>query len=187
MNRNLVRALVAAAAFGLAGMAGAQTVRIATSEGDVLIKLDAEKAPKTVANFLAYVKTGQYAGTIFHRVMPGFMIQGGGYTANLSEKPTRPPIPLESANGLKNRRGTIAMARTAAPDSATAQFFINLKDNGFLDANGSPRPNGYAVFGQVIQGMDVVDKIAAVRTEALGPHEAVPVTPVTIKQVTVEK
>lgn len=187
MNRIAARSLAAAAALCIAGTAAAQTVKISTSEGDIVVKLDAAKAPKTVENFLGYVKSGHYGGTVFHRVIPGFMIQGGGMTADLAEKPTNPPIPLESANGLKNLRGTIAMARMSAPDTATAQFFINLKDNGFLDASGSPRPNGYAVFGQVVRGMDVVDKVAAVPTQARGPHEAVPVKPVTIKQVTLEK
>lgn len=188
MNRYAPRMLLAAAALTLAGAAGAQTVKLTTSEGVVVVKLDADKAPKTVQNFLAYVKAGHYSGTVFHRVIPGFMIQGGGYTETMAEKQTNPPIPLESANGLPNKRGTIAMARTGAPDSATSQFFINLKDNAFLDRRSdTPVPNGYAVFGEVVQGMDVVDKIAAVRTERRGMHEAVPATPVIIKQVTVEK
>lgn len=189
MNRYAPRAFFVAAALSLLACgADAQTVKLTTSEGVVVIKLDAAKAPKTVQNFLAYAKAGHYNGTVFHRVIPGFMIQGGGYTASLDEKPTNAPIPLESGNGLPNKRGTVAMARTNAPDSATAQFFINLKDNAFLDRRTeTPVPNGYAVFGEVVQGMDVVDKIAAVRTERKGMHEAVPATPVTIKQVSVEK
>jgi len=151
------------------------------------VQLDAAKAPKTVDNFLQYVKSGQYSGTIFHRVIDGFMVQGGGMTPDMREKPTRAPIPLESRNGLTNVRGTIAMARTSVPDSATAQFFINLKDNAFLDAARSPDGNGYAVFGKVVEGMDVVDKIRKVQTGSKGMHQDVPVEPVIIKQATIEK
>jgi len=134
-----------------------------------------------------YVKAGHYNGTVFHRVIENFMIQGGGFNPDLKEKPTRPAIPLESRNGLSNVRGTIAMARTNVPDSATAQFFINVKDNGFLDASRSPDGNGYAVFGKVVQGMDVVDKIRKVETTTRGPYGDVPVQPVLIKQATIEK
>ena len=120
--------------------------------GDIVIELDAAKAPKSVANFLEYVKAGHYDGTIFHRVIPNFMIQGGGLTADMKQKPTRAPIPLESKNGLNNVRGSVAMARTSDPDSATAQFFINVKDNAFLDAANTRDGNGYAVFGKVVVG-----------------------------------
>jgi peptidyl-prolyl cis-trans isomerase A (cyclophilin A) len=155
--------------------------------GDIVVELDADKAPKTVANFLQYVKAGQYNGTIFHRVIENFMIQGGGMTPDMKEKPTRPPIPLESRNGLSNVRGTIAMARTMDPNSATAQFFINVKDNPFLDAANARDGNGYAVFGKVVEGLDVVDKIKAVPTGNKPPHQNVPLEPVVIKKATVEK
>ncbi len=171
----------------LIGNALAQTVKLSTSEGDIIIQLDAAKAPKSVDNFVQYVKAGHYNGTVFHRVIESFMIQGGGMTPDMKEKPTRAPIPLESRNGLSNVRGTIAMARTNVPDSATAQFFINVKDNAFLDAARSPDGNGYAVFGKVVQGMDVVDKIRKVQTTQKGPHGDVPVQPVLIKQASLEK
>ncbi|HEY6355728.1 MAG TPA: peptidylprolyl isomerase, partial [Burkholderiaceae bacterium] len=137
----------------------AQKVKLTTSMGDVVIQLDADKAPKTVANFVQYVKDGHYDGLVFHRVIGGFMIQGGGYDADMKEKPTRAPIPLESRNGLSNLRGTVAMARTSVPDSASSQFFINVIDNPRLDAANASDGNGYAVFGKVVLGMDVVDKI----------------------------
>ena len=176
----------AAAALALAaGFAQAQKVKLATSAGDIVVELDAAKAPKTVANFLEYVKAGHYDGTVFHRVIDNFMIQGGGMTADMKEKSTRAPIPLEAKNGLPNVRGTLAMARTAVPDSATAQFFINLKDNDFL--NAAPGKDGYAVFGKVVAGMDVVDKIRTVPTGTKGPHQNVPNMPVTITKATVEK
>ncbi|WP_088281209.1 peptidylprolyl isomerase [Ideonella sp. A 288] len=164
----------------------AQTVRLATSQGDIVIKLDAEKAPKTVANFVQYVKSGHYAGTVFHRVIDGFMIQGGGMTPDMNEKPTRGPIPLEARNGLSNQRGTVAMARTNVPDSATAQFFINIADNLFLDAANSRDGNGYAVFGRVVEGMDVVEKIKAVPVGMKSGHQNVPQQPILIKQATLE-
>jgi peptidyl-prolyl cis-trans isomerase A (cyclophilin A) len=179
------------AALVLAGMlalpAWAQTVRLSTTQGDIVIQLDAAKAPKTVENFLQYVRERHYDGTIFHRVIDGFMIQGGGFTPDMTQKPTRAPIPLEARNGLSNQRGTIAMARTMDPNSATAQFFINVRDNPFLDAPNAPDRQGYAVFGRVVSGMDVVDKIKAVRTTNKGPHQNVPVEPVIIRQATVEK
>ena len=150
-----------------------------TSLGKIKLELDAEKAPITVENFLAYVDDGFYDGTVFHRVIPGFMIQGGGMTADMGQKQTRGPIQNEADNGLENGRGTVAMARTAAKDSATSQFFINLKDNAFL--NHGARDFGYAVFGRVVEGMDVVDKIAAVPTANSGMHQNVPVEPVLIK------
>lgn len=171
----------------VAAPAWAQKVRIDTSLGEIVLELDAAKSPKTVANFVEYVKSGQYDGTVFHRVIPNFMIQGGGMNAEMQEKPTRAPIPLESKNGLNNLRGHVAMARTSNPNSATAQFFVNLKDNAFLDAANSPDGNGYAVFGKVVSGMDVVDKIAAVPTANKGPHQNVPVTPVLIRKATLEK
>lgn len=184
----MIRNVILASALGLGTLlAQAQTVKLSTTQGDIVIQLDAAKAPKTVANFLSYVKSGHYSGTIFHRVIDGFMIQGGGMTEDLREKPTNPPIPLESNNGLSNLRGTIAMARTSVPDSATAQFFINVKDNLFLNATGPGSRDGYAVFGKVTKGMDVVDKIRTVNTTRKGPHGDVPVTPIIIKQVSIEK
>ncbi|HEY6510413.1 MAG TPA: peptidylprolyl isomerase [Burkholderiaceae bacterium] len=164
----------------------AQKVKLATTAGDILIQLEADKAPKTVANFVQYVKDDHYDGTIFHRVIENFMIQGGGMKPDMSEKATRAPIPLESRNGLTNVRGTVAMARTAVPDSATSQFFINVKDNAFLDQANSRDGNGYAVFGKVVEGMDVVDKIKMVPTATSGPHANVPVTPIIIRKATLE-
>ncbi len=186
-SRWAASACVAVALGGTSLAALAQKVKLATTAGDIVVELDAAKAPKTVANFLEYVRAGHYNGTVFHRVIDNFMIQGGGMTADMKEKATRAPIPLESRNGLDNLRGTLAMARTPDPNSATAQFFINLKDNGFLNAAQSQDGNGYAVFGKVVEGMDVVDKIRAVRTGNKGPHQNVPVEPVTINSATVEK
>jgi peptidyl-prolyl cis-trans isomerase B (cyclophilin B) len=162
-------------------------VKLQTTLGDVVLKLNAEKAPISVKNFLAYVKEGHYDGTIFHRVIPGFMAQGGGYTEKFQQKPTHPPIKNEADNRLLNKRGTIAMARTPDPDSATAQFFINYADNGFLDYKSStPSGWGYAVFGEVVQGMDVVDKMATVPTGRGGPMPTdVPQTPIVIEKATV--
>jgi peptidyl-prolyl cis-trans isomerase A (cyclophilin A) len=157
---------------------------VETSMGRIRIALDQERAPISVANFAKYARSGHYAGTVFHRVMPGFMIQGGGMTAELQEKPTMPPIRNEARNGVRNTRGSIAMARTNDPNSATSQFFINVKDNPSLDFG--IQGAGYAVFGQVIEGMDVVDKVVAVPTKTAGPYEHVPVTPVLIKSVKVE-
>jgi len=185
------RAVAVLAAFGVltaaAGTAAqaAETaatqprVEFVTSMGDFVVQLDPARAPKTVANFLDYVKSGFYKGTIFHRVIPGFMVQGGGFTADMQQKPTRPPIPLESQNGLRNLRGTIAMARTADPNSATSQFFINVVDNPSLDYP-QPDGHGYAVFGKVVSGMDVIDKIVAVPTKSVGPYQNVPVKPIVI-------
>lgn len=172
---------------GATPLAFAQKVKLDTSLGDIVIELDAAKAPKSVDNFLKYVKAGHYDGTVFHRVIPNFMIQGGGMTADMKEKPTRAPIPLESRNGLNNTRGTVAMARTGIPDSATSQFFINVKDNDFLNAANSRDGNGYAVFGKVVSGMDVVDKIRVVPTANSGPYGDVPTTPVIIKKATVQE
>ncbi len=179
----LAAVFVAALAFAASAPALAQKVKFVTSAGDIVVELDAAKAPKTVANFLQYVKSGHYDGTIFHRVIGNFMIQGGGMTADMKEKETRPPIGLESKNGLANQRGTIAMARTSDPNSATAQFFINVKDNDFLNQTQAKDGNGYAVFGKVVKGMDVVDKIRAMPTGA----GDVPLQQVVIKQATVEK
>lgn len=162
--------------------AWAQKVRLATSVGDIVVELDAAKAPNTTANFLQYVRAGHYDGTIFHRVIENFMIQGGGYRADLSEKPTRAPIKLEAGNGLSNVRGAIAMARTSNPDSATSQFFINTVDNPRLDTHGG----GYAVFGRVTEGMEVVDQIRALPTRVQGMQQNLPVTTVTIRKATVE-
>ena len=164
----------------------APRVSLETSMGVIVLELDAEKAPVTVANFLQYVRDGHYDGTIFHRVISNFMIQGGGFTPNMQQKPTRAPIALESRNGLRNTTGTIAMARTQVPDSATAQFFINVKDNDFLDQANSRDGHGYAVFGRVVSGMDVVEKIRTVPTSRRGMHSDVPVTPVTIIKATLE-
>jgi peptidyl-prolyl cis-trans isomerase A (cyclophilin A) len=164
-----------------------QKVKLATSQGDIVVELDREKAPKTVDNFLQYVKAGHYDGTIFHRVIENFMIQGGGMKPDMIEKPTRAPIPLESRSGLSNVRGTLAMARTMDPNSATAQFFINVKDNAFLDQANARDGNGYAVFGKVVSGMDVVDKIKALPTGDKGGHQSVPTTPVIIKKASLEK
>lgn len=155
-------------------------VELKTSFGVIKLELDQEKAPKTVENFLAYVKSGHYKDTIFHRVIPGFMIQGGGMTADMREKPTRAPIKNEASNGLKNDVGTIAMARTADPDSATAQFFINVANNTSLN-RPSPDGHGYAVFGKVLSGMDVVNKIVAVPTGDRGIHQNVPKMPIVIE------
>ncbi|GGD66661.1 MULTISPECIES: peptidylprolyl isomerase [Caballeronia] len=169
---------------GQPAQAAHPNVLFKTSQGDIRVELYPEKAPKTVENFLAYVKSGQYSGTIFHRVIPGFMIQGGGYNTSFAEKPTRAPIPLESRSGLKNATGTIAMARTSNPDSATAQFFINTVDNAGLDYP-NPDGNGYAVFGKVVAGMDVVKKIEGSPTTTRGPMADVPQKPTVIESATV--
>ena len=162
-------------------------VVLETSMGRIVVELDAAKAPKTVANFLGYVKSGHDDGTVFHRVIPGFMIQGGGMTADMGEKKTGAPIPNEADNGLKNERGTLAMARTSDPNSATAQFFINTVDNKFLNHSGKTMQGwGYAVFGKVVEGMETVDKIAGVKTGNKGPYQNVPVEPVTIVKATVQ-
>ena len=182
-----LNALALTAMFSVAPLASAQEapkVKLATSMGDIVVQLNPEKAPKTVANFLQYVREKHYDGTIFHRVIDGFMIQGGGFTPDMAQKPMRAPIPLEAGNGLKNDKYTIAMARTGAPDSATAQFFINVKDNAMLNAP-QPDGHGYAVFGKVVEGTDVVDKIRAVATSNKGPYQNVPNTPVTINSATV--
>ena len=158
-------------------------VSIVTSMGEIRVGLRPDKAPVTVDNFLRYVKAGHYTGTIFHRVIPNFMIQGGGMDVKMVEKTTRPPIRNEARNGLRNARGTIAMARTNDPHSATAQFFVNVKDNHALDFG--IRGAGYAVFGDVVSGMDVVDRIVAVPTIEADGHQNVPATPVVIKSARV--
>jgi peptidyl-prolyl cis-trans isomerase A (cyclophilin A) len=188
MTRNLLLAgaSIAIGTLLAAPPAWAEKVKLETSMGNIVLELDKAKAPKTVDNFMQYVKAGQYDGTVFHRVIDGFMIQGGGMLPDMSEKPTRAPIPLESRNGLTNVRGSIAMARTMDPNSATGQFFINLKDNAMLDAANSRDGNGYAVFGKVVSGMEVVDKIKGVATGNKGPHQNVPLEPVLIKKATLE-
>lgn len=161
-------------------------VEMHTSKGLITLELDAEKAPVTVANFIEYVNSGHFDGTIFHRVIPGFVIQGGGLESGMKEKPTQAPIENEADNGLKNVTGSICMARTNDPHSATSQFFINLKDNQFLDhTEKSPQGWGYAVFGQVTGGMDVVEAIAAVQTGNAGFHQDVPVEDIVVEKVTI--
>jgi peptidyl-prolyl cis-trans isomerase B (cyclophilin B) len=156
-------------------------VKLTTSMGPITIELDEAKAPLSAANFVTYVKEGQYDGTIFHRVIPDFMVQGGGFTKDMRQKPVKPPIKNESTNGLKNAHYTVAMARTNVRDSATSQFFINVKDNGFLDFSGDSNP-GYAVFGKVVEGTDVVDKIRKVATGSSGGHQDVPTQAVVIEK-----
>ena len=178
--------LIVALALGFNAAAQNPQVELKTSQGSIVIELYADKAPKTVANFLQYVKDGFYGGTVFHRVIDGFMIQGGGFTADMQQKPTRAPIPLEASNGLKNDKYTIAMARTGNPNSATSQFFINVKNNDSLNA---PNPDGYGytVFGKVVAGTDVVDKIRAVQTGNKGGMQNVPLETITIKSATLAK
>lgn len=164
----------------------APQVKFQTSMGDFVVEVYPDKAPKTVENFLQYVKTKQYDGTIFHRVIPNFMVQGGGYDVKYEEKIARPPIPLEALNGLKHESGTIAMARTNDPNSARAQFFVNVKDNPFLNAKGPT--DGYTVFGRVVSGMETIQKIKDVPTGSGGPFPSdVPKTPVLINSATLVK
>ena len=179
-------ALSLAATAHIANAADTPHVLLQTNMGNIELELYQEKAPKTVANFLEYVKSGHYSGTIFHRVIDGFMIQGGGFDANMQQKPTNPPIPNEAQNGLKNEPYTIAMARTANPNSATAQFFINVNNNSGLDYPGQDGW-GYAVFGKVVKGTDVVDKIKSVATTNRGMHQNVPVKPVVIESASIVK
>jgi cyclophilin family peptidyl-prolyl cis-trans isomerase len=176
--------VLSAAAAAPGAHAADPQVELRTSLGTIRIELYPAKAPKTVENFLQYVRDGHYNGTIFHRVIPNFMIQGGGFTADMSQKPTRPPIPIESKNGLKNDVGTLAMARTGDPNSATAQFFINVNNNSFLNYPGQDG-NGYTVFGKVVDGMDVVNKIVAVPAGNRGGHQNVPQQPVLIESAKV--
>ena len=190
MFRPLVRALVACLALFLAlpAFAAGPQVRLTTNLGVIELELNTEKAPATVKNFLGYVDSGFYNGTIFHRVIPGFMIQGGGFDPGMKEKATRGQIRNEADNGLKNKAGTIAMARTMDPHSASAQFFINEVDNAFLDHRGKTTQGwGYAVFGRVTQGMDVVEKIGNVQTGMVGPFGDVPLQDVVITKVEVIK
>jgi len=162
-------------------------VRLDTTRGAIVLDLDEANAPATVANFLQYVRDGHYDNTLFHRVIDGFMVQGGGMTPGMKQKPTRSPIANEAGNGLKNRKYTVAMARTGEPHSATAQFFINVSDNDFLDHKGpSPQGWGYCVFGKVVEGSDVVDAIKAVPTGRSGGHQDVPVDDVLITKASVE-
>lgn len=171
---------------GVARAADAPKVALKTSLGEIVLELSPDKAPKSVENFLRYVKDGQYNGTIFHRVINGFMIQGGGFDANMQKKPTREPIPNEAKNGLKNAPYTVAMARTSDPDSATAQFFINVADNAALNYPGQDGW-GYAVFGKVVKGTEVVDRIRQVKTGSNGMYRDVPATPVVIESASVIK
>ena len=187
ISRRVAISLAAALALGTAAFAEtAPQVKFQTSVGDFTLELYPEKAPKTVENFLQYVKDKHYDGTIFHRVIGNFMVQGGGFTPDMNQKATREPIPLEAKNGLKNDRGTIAMARTGNPNSATAQFFINVVDNAGLNAP-SPDGYGYAVFGKVTSGMETIDKIRAVATGNKGMFQNVPNTPILINSATLAK
>jgi peptidyl-prolyl cis-trans isomerase A (cyclophilin A) len=186
-HRRAVLTMISGLLIGLSANAqSASTVKFQTSLGEFTVEVYPDKAPKTVENFLQYVKEKQYDGTIFHRVMDGFMVQGGGFTAEMKEKQTRAPIPLEAKNGLKNDRGTISMARTSNPNSATAQFFINVVNNDGLNA---PQPDGYgyAVFGKVISGMEVIDKIRTTPTGNKGPFQNVPLSPIVINSATLAK
>jgi len=178
----ILTATLALGSAGSAAAADAPQVLLKTSMGDITLELNQEKAPKSVANFLQYVKSGHYNGTIFHRVIGSFMIQGGGYDAGMKQKPTNPPIENEASNGLKNEPYSLAMARTSNPNSASAQFFINVKNNGFLNYPGQDGA-GYAVFGKVIKGTEVVDKIKDVQT---GPGD-VPLKPVVIESASIVK
>ena len=171
-----------------ANPAQATKVQLETTMGNIVLELDAKKAPKSVANFLMYTKSGHYNGTIFHRVINNFMIQGGGLDAKMNKKPSKAPITNEADNGLKNVVGSVAMARTGAPHSATAQFFINVNNNKFLDHKSKDQRGwGYAVFGKVVKGMDVVNKIKAVKTTRVNGRGDVPVSPITIKKATILK
>jgi peptidyl-prolyl cis-trans isomerase A (cyclophilin A)/peptidyl-prolyl cis-trans isomerase B (cyclophilin B) len=181
-------ALLALATFGPgAALAADPRVELKTNRGPIVIELNQAKAPKTVANFLQYVKDGHYNGTVFHRVIDGFMIQGGGFDKDLRQKPTRAPVENEAANGLKNDYGTVAMARTPDPHSASAQFFINVKNNDFLNyREPTPQGYGYTVFGKVVSGMDIVDKVAKTPTGPGGPFPRdVPREPVIIESATI--
>ena len=171
-----------------ANPAEATKVQLETTMGNIVLELDAKKAPKSVANFLMYTKSGHYNGTVFHRVINNFMIQGGGLDAKMNKKPTKKAITNEADNGLKNVVGSVAMARTGNPHSATAQFFINVNNNGFLDHKSKDsRGWGYAVFGKVVKGMDVVNKIKSVKTTRVNGRGDVPVSPITIKKATIIK
>ena len=187
VSRRAACALLACTlAGGSALAADAPRVKFATTAGDFVVEVNPDKAPKTVENFLQYVKDKHYDGTIFHRVIDNFMVQGGGFASDMQQKATRAPIPLEAGNGLKNEVGTIAMARTSDPASATAQFFINVRDNTMLDAP-SPDGHGYAVFGKVVSGMDVINKMKGLPTGTKGGYRDVPVTPIVINSATLVK
>ena len=186
VSRRAALALVAGSLAAGAWAADAPRVKFTTSMGEFVVEVDPEKSPKTVENFLKYVADKHYDGTVFHRVIDNFMIQGGGFTPEMNQKPVRPPVPLEARNGLKNVVGTIAMARTSDPNSATAQLFINVRDNASLDFP-NPDGNGYAVFGKVVSGMDVVNQIKGVPTTTKAPYQNVPVTPVVITSATIVK
>jgi peptidyl-prolyl cis-trans isomerase B (cyclophilin B) len=160
-------------------------IKLTTNHGVITLELDAEKAPKSVANFIAYVEAGHYDGTIFHRVIDGFMVQGGGFVPGMEQKPVQAPIENEAKNGLKNKRGTVAMARTSEPHSATAQFFLNVADNDFLDNGKCQDGWGYCVFGQVVDGLDVMDKIKGVKVRNSGFHQNVPVEDVILERAEV--
>lgn len=180
----LIVLIMALPAAGTDKKAANPVVQLDTTEGQIVVELYPEKAPQSVRNFLAYVDSQFYDGTIFHRVIPDFMIQGGGFTTQFKRKPTREPIRNEAANGLANERGTIAMARTQAPHSATAQFFINTKANDFLNhRDQTPQGFGYTVFGRVVKGMDVVDRISFVKTTRIGSYSDVPVEQVVIRSI----
>jgi peptidyl-prolyl cis-trans isomerase A (cyclophilin A) len=190
-SRRILLAGLSAAALALSALPSmaqqtqkAERVQFVTSQGKFTVEVYPDAAPKTVANFMEYVKSGFYTGTIFHRVINGFMVQGGGFDREMKQKPTRAPIPLEAQNGLKNKAGTVAMARTGDPNSATAQFFVNVVDNPNLDYP-QPDGNGYAVFGKVVDGMDTIEKIKSVPTTAYGPMRNVPATPVVIESASV--
>jgi cyclophilin family peptidyl-prolyl cis-trans isomerase len=170
-----------AASCAAAGAKGPARVKLTTSMGAIVLELDRVKAPASVENFLKYMEAGHYDGTVFHRVIDGFMIQGGGFTRDMGQKPTRPPIRNEADNGLKNLAYSVAMARTNVPDSATSQFYINVADNAALDYAGPQKP-GYAVFGKVVEGKEVVDKIRKVATKNHGPYQNVPAEPVIIEK-----
>ena len=176
--------VLSAAAAAPGALAADPQVDVRTSAGTIRIELYPAKAPKSVESFLQYVRDGHYNGTIFHRVIPGFMVQGGGFTADMTQKPTRAPVPIESRNGLKNDISWLAMARTSEPNSATSQFFINVANNGFLNYPGQDG-HGYTVFAKVVDGMDVVNKIVAVPTGTRGPHRDVPREPVVIESMAI--
>lgn len=186
-RRMMVGAVLTAAFAPVALAQSLPLVKVQTNMGDFVLELNPKAAPKTVENFLTYVKSGFYKNTLFHRVIPNFMIQGGGFVSGMEEKDTRKAIALESRNGLSNLRGTIAMARTSDPNSATSQYFINVRDNHFLDASQAQDGYGYAVFGRVISGMQTVDAIARVKTHSVGYYDDVPIRDVIIKNMTVTK
>ncbi len=190
-SRRILLAGLSAAALALSALPSmaqqtqkAERVQFVTSQGKFTVEVYPDAAPKSVANFMEYVKSGFYTGTIFHRVINGFMVQGGGFDREMKQKPTRAPIPLEARNGLKNKAGTVAMARTGDPNSATAQFFVNVVDNPNLDYP-QPDGNGYAVFGKVVDGMDTIEKIKNAPTTAYGPMRNVPATPIVIESASV--